>query len=63
MDVLATRMVTLPIIPPKVTSLKPQGLHFAFIGLKCSSRRAASESGVPLVKKGREKTKKAKNDF
>ena len=41
-------MVTLANIPPKVVSLRPWGLHFGFIGLKCCSRWAESESKVPL---------------
>jgi hypothetical protein len=43
-DKVATRMVTLANIPRKVVSLRPWGLHFGFIGLKCCSRWAESES-------------------
>ena len=42
-------MVSLANIPPKIASLQPPGLHYAFICLKCCSRRAEFESGEHLI--------------
>ena len=42
-------MVSLANIPPKIASLQPPGLHYAFICLKCCSRRAEFKSDVHLI--------------
>ena len=44
----AIRRVSLANLPPKITSLQPPGLHYAFICLKCCSRRAEFKSDLHL---------------